>query len=113
MTIAFVQHNKAFLPEIEAYRRFFAGYGITCISTTPEKLGQVKRDVDWLLMGTDFSKRPAGIYRIHEYASAPSNPGFSGYADGGRCCNSAGMAVSGWESRCRICSGLDNSRIRI
>jgi hypothetical protein len=73
MTIAFVHPHKAFLPEIEAYTRFFAGYGITCMTTTPDQLTGMKRDVEWFFMGTNFSKRHPGIYRVHEYAS-PSVP---------------------------------------
>ncbi|NII28347.1 glycosyltransferase [Pseudoflavitalea sp. X16] len=73
MIIAFVHNNKAFLPELDAYQRFFAGYGITCITTTPAKLGG-DRDVDWWLMGTDLYKPQPGIYRIHEYASGSVPP---------------------------------------
>ncbi len=74
MTIVFVHNNKAFLPEIEAYRRFLSRYHITCITAAPDQLSQQKREVEWWLMGTDFSKRQKDIYRIHEYASASVPP---------------------------------------
>jgi glycosyltransferase involved in cell wall biosynthesis len=74
MTIAFVHGNKAFLPEIEAYTRFFAGHGVRCVVTTPDYLVSVSREVEWFFMGTDFTKRHPGIYRVHEYASLSVPP---------------------------------------
>jgi hypothetical protein len=74
MTIAFVHPHKAFLPEIEAYTRFFARYGINCLTTTPDQLTGIKCDVEWFFMGTDFSLRHQGIYRVHEYASPSVAP---------------------------------------
>lgn len=75
MTIAFVHSNKAFLPEIEAYMRFFSGYGIGCKAITKEETDLVRAEVEWRMMGFDGSKPKAGVIKIHEYASASLPPG--------------------------------------
>ncbi len=74
MTIAFVHHDQAFLPELNAYHRFFSTLGYTCLSVSPDELGQVHRQVEWFFMGTDISKPREGIYKIHEYISASTPP---------------------------------------
>lgn len=75
MTIAFVHRNKAFLPEIEAYTRFFSGLGVECIAITKEETDRLRPEVEWRMMGFDGSKPQAGVTRIHEYASASLPPG--------------------------------------
>jgi glycosyltransferase involved in cell wall biosynthesis len=74
MTIAFVHNNKAFLPEIDAYSRFFSGYHITCESVNKNEVARVHRDVEWWMMGTDFTKLKEGIFKIHEYCSSSMPP---------------------------------------
>lgn len=74
MTIAFVHTEQAFLPELDAYQRFFSTLGYTCLVVTPDELGQVHRNVEWFFMGTDLSKPREGIYKIHEYVSASVPP---------------------------------------
>lgn len=74
MTIVFVHQHKAFLPEIEAYIRYFRKYPVQCEVTTKEMAGLLHRQVEWFFMGIDFSKPRNGIYKIHEYASASVPP---------------------------------------
>ncbi|AXY75170.1 glycosyltransferase family 1 protein [Paraflavitalea soli] len=75
MTIAFVHRNKAFLPEIEAYTRFFTNLGVECIAITKEETDRLRPEVEWRMMGFDGSKPRAGVAKIHEYASASLPPG--------------------------------------
>lgn len=78
--IVFVHSNKAFLPGIPVYSDFFSRYGISCESVSGSGWQHMKRDVEWLFMGTDRHPRNPGILRIHEYASA-SLPPFSRQKD--------------------------------
>ncbi|MDF2191704.1 glycosyltransferase [Paraflavitalea sp. CAU 1676] len=83
MTIALIHHNKAFLPAIYGYTRFFAGLGIRCEAVTPRELPGLKRQVDWYFMGLDRSAAPPGVFRIHQYIS-PSTPPLRGLKDWGK-----------------------------
>ena len=74
MIIAFVHNHKAFLPEIDAYSRFFSGYNITCEIVNKNELGLVHRHVEWWMMGADLTKPKEGIYKIHEYYSSSLPP---------------------------------------
>jgi glycosyltransferase involved in cell wall biosynthesis len=74
MIIAFVHNGKAFLPEMDAYSRFFSGYHITCEIVSKNDLGLMHRHVEWWLMGTDLTKPKEGIYKIHEYCSSSVPP---------------------------------------
>jgi glycosyltransferase involved in cell wall biosynthesis len=74
MTIAFVHNEKAFLPELDAYSRFFSGYQITCEIVNMNELGLLHRHVEWWLMGYDPTKPKEGIYKIHEYSSSSIPP---------------------------------------
>jgi glycosyltransferase involved in cell wall biosynthesis len=74
MIIAFVHNNKAFLPEVEAYRQFFTRYNISCEVVNKDDLGLVHRHVEWRLMGTDLTKPKEGILKIHEYCSTSTPP---------------------------------------
>jgi glycosyltransferase involved in cell wall biosynthesis len=74
MIIAFVHNNKAFLPELDAYSRFFSGYNITCEIVDKNELGLLHRHVEWWIMGVDLSKPKEGIYKIHEYSSSSLPP---------------------------------------
>lgn len=74
MTIGFVHPHKAFLPEIEAYTRFFSSYGIRCEVLQQEGLAALRPEVEWFFMGMDRSPRRAGAIRVHEYASASLPP---------------------------------------
>jgi glycosyltransferase involved in cell wall biosynthesis len=83
MTIAFVHNNKAFLPEMEAYSRFFSAYDIQCEMVNKADVGGVQRQVEWWMMGTDITKRTNGIFKIHEYCST-SVPPFSWWKNRGK-----------------------------
>jgi hypothetical protein len=74
MIIAFVHNHKAFLPEIDAYSRFFSGYDITCEIVNKNDLGLVHRQVEWWMMGADLTKPKEGIYKVHEYYSSSLPP---------------------------------------
>jgi glycosyltransferase involved in cell wall biosynthesis len=74
MIIAFVNNHKAFLPEIDAYSRFFSGYNITCELVNKNDLGLLHRHVEWWMMGTDLSKPKEGIFKVHEYFSSSVPP---------------------------------------
>ncbi|MBC7849010.1 MAG: glycosyltransferase [Chitinophagaceae bacterium] len=74
MTIAFVHNNKAFLPETEAYCRFFSALGFHCEVVNKDNVGLLHRNVEWRLMGTDLSKPKEGIIKIHEYSSSSVPP---------------------------------------
>jgi glycosyltransferase involved in cell wall biosynthesis len=83
MTIALVHNNKAFLPALYGYTRFFASLGIRCEAVTPRDLPSLDRRVDWHFMGLDRVPRQEGIYKIHEYLS-PSTPPFRKLKDAGK-----------------------------
>jgi len=74
MTIAFVHNNRAFLPEIDAYIRFFTSFDVECIIVGQDEIGLTHRNVEWRFMGTDFTKPKQGIIRIHEYGSSSVPP---------------------------------------
>jgi glycosyltransferase involved in cell wall biosynthesis len=74
MIIALVHNNKAFLPELEAYRRFFARFNITCEIVNKDDLGLIHRHVEWRFMGKDLNKPKEGIIKIHEYCSTSVPP---------------------------------------
>lgn len=74
ISIAFVHNNKAFLPETEAYCRFFTAAGFHCEVVNKDNVGMVHRQVEWRLMGTDLSKAHEGILKIHEYTSSSVPP---------------------------------------
>lgn len=73
MTIAFVHHDKAFLPALQFYPAFFSKYSIKCEIVTKDKLKLVNHDVEWFFMGIDNQLSASGILKIHEYIS-PSVP---------------------------------------
>ncbi len=74
MTIAFVHNNRAFLPEIDAYIRFFTNFNVECLVVSQDEIGLTHRNVEWRFMGTDFTKPKEGIIRIHEYGSSSVPP---------------------------------------
>jgi len=74
MTIAFVHNNRAFLPEIDAYIRFFTSFNVECLIVGQDEIGLTHRNVEWRFMGTDFTKPKEGIIRIHEYGSSSVPP---------------------------------------
>ena len=76
MTIAFVHNNRAFLPEIDAYIRFFTNFNVECLIVSPDEIGLTHRNVEWRFMGTDFTKPKEGIIRIHEYGSSSVPPNY-------------------------------------
>ncbi|WP_207513177.1 glycosyltransferase [Longitalea luteola] len=74
MIIAFVHNGKAFLPEMDAYTRFFSACQITCEVVNRNELGLLHRHVEWWMMGVDLTKPKEGIYKIHEYGSSSLPP---------------------------------------
>jgi glycosyltransferase involved in cell wall biosynthesis len=75
MTIAFIHDHLSFLPEIEAYQAFFPqkGFSTMVLDFKEWKNSSARIDVEWMMMGTDSSKRTSAI-RIHEYASSSAPP---------------------------------------
>ena len=71
MQIVFIHRSKAFLPELEAYVRYFDKLGIQS-TVSDDQSRTIKADVEWYFMGI-FPKRYAAI-TIHEYASASVPP---------------------------------------
>jgi glycosyltransferase involved in cell wall biosynthesis len=73
MLIAFTHAFKAFLPEIEAYRLFFEGYGIKTTVVRTNEINNTKADVEWRFMGLQTRRGKAKVL-VHEYASASLPP---------------------------------------
>jgi glycosyltransferase involved in cell wall biosynthesis len=75
MTIAFIHDHLSFLPEIEAYQAFFSqkGFSTMVLDFKEWKNSSAKIDVEWMMMGTDISKRTSAV-RIHDYASSSAPP---------------------------------------
>jgi glycosyltransferase involved in cell wall biosynthesis len=75
MTIAFIHDHLSFLPEIEAYQAFFSqkGYHTVVFDFKAWKDHVADIDVEWMMMGTDISKRTSAL-RIHDYASSSAPP---------------------------------------
>ena len=73
MKITFVHTNKAFLPEIDAYRDFFSTYGVETNTGNYESIA-IKPDVEWHFMGTHRRRKWTDTLVIHEYASASMPP---------------------------------------
>jgi glycosyltransferase involved in cell wall biosynthesis len=73
MTIAFIHSGKAFLPDLEAYCRFFERRGVTCKVIKPAMRRNTQRDIDWVFMGLDLH-RDRNITTIHEYCSSSIPP---------------------------------------
>lgn len=74
MRIAFVHNSKAFLPEAEAYTRYFSGLGYECGVISPAELRRIRPDVEWHFMGTDTGLKKNAAFVIHEYSSASMPP---------------------------------------
>ena len=74
MRIAFVHNNKEYKSETEAYRGFFARYGIDCVVVNKEEIKKMPCDVEWRTMGNDLSPRRRGVLKIHEYTSSALPP---------------------------------------
>ena len=74
MTICFFHNQKAFLPEIGAYRQLFEPKGITCKTALPQEADRMDTDVEWHFMGTDTHKQKEGRIKIHEYGSGSIAP---------------------------------------
>ena len=65
--ILFLSNGKAYLPEIEAYKKFFSEY--ICIDSRNEKnINLYEYELIWKFMGIDLGKIDRPV--IHEYASA-------------------------------------------
>ena len=71
MLIVFVHAGKAFLPEIDAYVKFFSR-GFDCEVITPSAVNKSKADVYWHFMGIARSRKPA--VTLHEYTSSSLSP---------------------------------------
>lgn len=73
--IVFIHPGNAYLPELEAYDAFFTSHDFTVdIFTKKDKINLSNYDVEWHLMGTDFSPKVAGRLKIHEYISLSLPP---------------------------------------
>lgn len=73
--IVFIHPGNAYLPELEAYDAFFTSHDFTVdIFTKKDKINLSNYDVEWHLMGTDFSPKVAGRLKIHEYTSLSLPP---------------------------------------
>jgi glycosyltransferase involved in cell wall biosynthesis len=73
MRIAFIHARSSFLPEMEAYQRFFKKRNIETISADFADAKNVKADVMWWVMGLSRVRKP-GTVTIHEYTSASAPP---------------------------------------
>jgi hypothetical protein len=47
MLIAFVHSGRSFMPEADAYTNYFSSRNISCVVTTPEKINDIERDLEW------------------------------------------------------------------
>jgi hypothetical protein len=73
MKITFIHTNKAFLPEIGAYRDFFSTFGVDTATGSYDDPG-ARPDVEWHFMGTRRRRLWKNTLVIHEYASASVPP---------------------------------------
>lgn len=80
ITLAFVHEGKAFLPELEGYRRYFGERGVHTRVLHPRKLKGNPVDIEWHMMGTHFRRSNPAAVVIHEYAS-PSVPPLAALKD--------------------------------
>jgi glycosyltransferase involved in cell wall biosynthesis len=74
--IGFIHPGKAFLPELESYKRFFNRIGFTTLELHPRESAGHSLTVEWHMMGTHWIKSSEKSVVIHEYAS-PSTPPFA------------------------------------
>src|SRR5687767_8684100 len=73
MRIAFIHARSSFLPEVEAYRRFFKKRNVETVSADFHNAKNVNADVMWWIMGFSTISMP-GTLTIHEYTSASAPP---------------------------------------
>ncbi len=73
MKITFIHTNKAFLPEMDAYRHFFSTCGVETSTGNYDHIA-VKPDVEWHFMGMHRRRKWKDTLVIHEYASASVPP---------------------------------------
>jgi glycosyltransferase involved in cell wall biosynthesis len=78
MRIAFVHSGHSFLPEIEAYKDFFAARNIETVVTDKVSVETADSNVEWHFMGQHFKRKKSGRVLIHEYTSS-SVPPFAGW----------------------------------
>ena len=71
MQIVFIHQSKAFLPELDAYTRYFRDQHIQTAVATKIHHG-IRADVEWYFMGIYPKRKP--VVTIHEYASASVPP---------------------------------------
>jgi hypothetical protein len=76
--IGFIHSGKAFLPELESYKRFFNRIGVRSLELHPREREKYVLTVEWHMMGTHWVKSSKKSIIIHEYAS-PSTPPFAGF----------------------------------
>jgi len=67
MTITFVHSHRAFVPEVQAYSRFFGSLGHECRLVRPREIEGSLTDVEWHFIGRDQHKAKKGRIKIHEY----------------------------------------------
>ncbi|MFN7116616.1 MAG: glycosyltransferase [Saprospiraceae bacterium] len=73
--IAFLHPGNAHLPELEIYRDYFTQHGFEVnIYTKKDTVYLAEYDIEWHLMGTDFTPKVPGRLKIHEYISLSLPP---------------------------------------
>jgi hypothetical protein len=74
MLIAFVHNHRSFMPEVDAYRRFFMQKGFEVVIVHPQDLPAIRPAVEWHMMGTHWKRIHSAAVIIHEYTSASAPP---------------------------------------
>ncbi len=74
MRIAFVHSGHSFLPEIKAYKDFFAARNIETVVTDKVSVATVDCNVEWHFMGHHFKRNQSDRILIHEYTSCSVPP---------------------------------------
>lgn len=74
MLIAFVHDHRSFMPEVDAYQRFFTQKGFDVAIVQPAALPLLQPAVEWYMMGTHWKRTGSTALIIHEYTSASAPP---------------------------------------
>lgn len=74
MKIGFIHAGNAFLPELEAYTRFFSARGFKISIMNTKTAEKNPTEIEWHFMGTHFQRKNWKSTLIHEYSSASIPP---------------------------------------